>query len=57
MVVLACAAQGKAGHEAGLVPSGHRIINSRLRGQFDEAGWAAEQMSGVSYLFFLRGLA
>ncbi len=47
----------KAGHEAGLVPSGHRIINSRLRGQFDEAGWAAEQMSGVSYLFFLRRLA
>jgi hypothetical protein len=47
----------KAGHEAGLVPSGHRIINSRLRGQFDEAGWAAEQMNGVGYLFFLRRLA
>jgi Zn-dependent M16 (insulinase) family peptidase len=47
----------KAGHEAGLVPSGHRIVNMRLRSQFDEAGWAAEQMGGVSYLFFLRKLA
>ena len=47
----------KAGMEAGLVPSGHRFVNLRLRSQFDEAGWAAEQMGGVSYLFFLRSLA
>jgi Zn-dependent M16 (insulinase) family peptidase len=47
----------KASHEAGLVPAGHRIVNTRLRAQFDEAGWAAEQMNGVSYLFFLRHLA
>lgn len=49
--------EAKAGQEAGLVPSGHRVVNSRLRSQFDEAGWAAEQMGGVSYLFFLRNLA
>jgi Zn-dependent M16 (insulinase) family peptidase len=47
----------KAGQEAGLVPSGHRMVNMRLRSQFDEAGWAAEQMGGISYLFFLRRLA
>jgi presequence protease len=47
----------KAGLEASLVPSGHRFVNLRLRSQFDEAGWAAEQMGGVSYLFFLRRLA
>lgn len=47
----------KAGMEAGLVPSGHRFVNLRLRSLFDEAGWAAEQMGGVSYLFFLRSLA
>ncbi len=46
----------KADLEAALVPAGHRLVNSRLRAAFDEAGWAAEQMSGVSYLFFLRQL-
>jgi Zn-dependent M16 (insulinase) family peptidase len=29
----------------------------RLRSQFHEAGWAAEKMSGLSYLFFVRQLA
>lgn len=47
----------KAGNEAGIVPAGHRFVNMRLRGQFDEAGWAAEQMGGISHLFFLRRLA
>ena len=47
----------KAGEEAGLVPGGHRVANLRLRAQFDEAGWASEQMKGVEYLFFLRQLA
>ncbi len=49
--------EAKAREEADLVPGGHRVINTRLRAQFDEAGWAAEQMGGLSYLFFLRQLA
>jgi Zn-dependent M16 (insulinase) family peptidase len=46
----------KAEAEAGLSPAGHRVINSRLRALFNQADWAAEQTSGVSYLFFLRQL-
>jgi Zn-dependent M16 (insulinase) family peptidase len=46
----------KADQEAALVPGGHRLVNSRLRAAFDEAGWASEIMGGVSYLFFLRQL-
>ena len=47
----------KARYEQGLVPSGHQIVNTRLRSHFSEAGWLGEQMSGISYLFFLRQLA
>ena len=47
----------KARQEQKLVPSGHQIINLRLRSHFNEADWAAEQIGGVSYLFFLRDLA
>jgi hypothetical protein len=46
----------KAGYESGLVPAGHRIVNTRLRAHFNEADWATEQTSGISYLFFLRKL-
>ena len=46
----------KAGEEAGLVPGGHRVVNLRLRSQYDEASWASELMKGVDYLFFLRQL-
>ncbi len=46
----------KAGYETRLVPGGHRVVNTRLRARFNEADWAAEQMGGVSYLFFLRKL-
>jgi hypothetical protein len=46
----------KADQESGLVPGGHRVVNTRLRAQFNEAGWVAEQIGGVSYLFFLRQL-
>ncbi len=47
----------KAEQEASLAPAGHRLVNSRLRARFSEADWAAEQMGGISYLFFLRRLA
>ncbi len=47
----------KADLEGGLVPAGHRVVNSRLRAHFNEADWAEEQMSGLDQLFFLRQLA
>lgn len=46
----------KAGFERMLVPRGHLLVNARLRAGFSAAEWAAEQLGGVSYLFFLRGL-
>jgi Zn-dependent M16 (insulinase) family peptidase len=49
--------EAKAREEQGLVPSGHQVVNLRLRSHFSEAGWAAEQISGLSYLFFLRTLS
>lgn len=50
------ALEEKASREAMLVPGGHGVVNSRLRSLFNEADWAAEQMGGVSQLFFLREL-
>lgn len=47
----------KSSMEAGLIPSGHRVINNRLKAQYDEAAWVTEQMSGIDYLFFIRKLA
>ena len=46
----------KAGEEAGLVPAGHRLVGTRLRSGLDEAGWVAERLRGVTYLFHLRSL-
>jgi Zn-dependent M16 (insulinase) family peptidase len=48
--------EDKASWEAGVVQAGHRVVNSRIRAHFTEADWAAEQMTGVSQLFFLRDL-
>jgi Zn-dependent M16 (insulinase) family peptidase len=47
----------KAGLESGLVPGGHRFVNTRLRARFDEAGRASDEMKGIGYLFALRELA
>jgi Zn-dependent M16 (insulinase) family peptidase len=47
----------KASQEANLVPAGHMVVRTRLQSRFGEADWAAEQMSGIGYLFFLRRLA
>src|SRR5215216_334779 len=47
----------KAGMESGLVPGGAGFVNTRLRAQFGESGWANDQMKGIDYLFTLRGLA
>ncbi|MFH1481481.1 MAG: insulinase family protein [Pseudomonadota bacterium] len=49
--------EAKARQEQKLVPGGHQMVNLRLRAHFNEADWAAEQMNGVSYLFFLRRLS
>lgn len=46
----------KSGMEAGIIPSGHRVVNNRLRAQFSESAWVTEQMSGVDYLFFIRSI-
>ncbi len=47
----------KAGQEQQLLPMGHRVVNGRLRSNFNLADWASEQINGISYLFFLRQLA
>lgn len=47
----------KARVEQAVVPSGHIIVMSHLRGCFDVAGWVSEQTGGISYLGFLRNLA
>lgn len=46
----------KAGLEAGLIPSGHRVVNLRLRSAYRESDWAQELMGGIEYLFFIRKL-
>lgn len=47
----------KAQAEAGLIPGGHRVVNSRLRARFHQADWVSEQVGGLENLFFLRQLA
>ena len=49
--------EAKARLEHQLVPSGHQFVDLRLRAPFSEADWAAEQMRGITSLFFLRDLA
>ena len=48
--------ESKARMEQKMIPGGHSMVNLRLRAHFGESHWAAEQMSGISYLFFLRKL-
>jgi presequence protease len=50
------ALEERSGLEGRLSQAGHSIVNSRLRAKYSEAGWASEQMGGISYLFFLRDL-
>ncbi len=44
----------KAQTEESVVPAGHTMVDSRLRGAFNDASWIHEQTDGISYLFFLR---
>ncbi len=48
--------ESKAGVETSIIPSGHMVVDTRLRANFNEIDWADEQMGGLSYLFFLRRL-
>ena len=50
------ALEERARMESYVVNAGHAVVNNRIRARFDEAGWASEQMGGISYLFFLRQL-
>jgi Zn-dependent M16 (insulinase) family peptidase len=50
------ALEEKAGFEARLVPAGNAFADTRIKAGLTEAGWIAEQMGGVSYLDFLKGL-
>ena len=50
------ALEEKAGFEARLVPAGNAMADTRIKAGLTEAGWIAEQISGVSYLDFLKGL-
>ena len=46
--------KSKARLEGGLVPSGHAVVDGRLRARFSTASWAGEQMGGVDHLTTLR---
>jgi len=50
------ALEAKAREEQKLVPSGHRLVNMRLRAHYSEADRVSEETSGLRYLFFLRRL-
>ncbi len=50
------AVRSKASYEAAIGRRPIGLLGSRLRARFTETGWAEEQMSGVSNLFFLRDL-
>lgn len=48
--------QEKAKQEQKIIPSGHLIVNSRIRAHLNEADWIMEKMTGLSYFYFLREL-
>jgi Zn-dependent M16 (insulinase) family peptidase len=47
----------KAGKETFMSLGGHAVVDMRVRAHFNPANWAAEQINGVSNLFFLRQLS
>jgi presequence protease len=49
-------AEQRAGAEASLIPSGHAVVNGRLRSHFALSDWASEVMGGLTHLLFLREL-
>ena len=49
--------RAKANLESSLVPSGHSVVDGRLRAAYTISDWASEQMGGIAYLRTLRTLA
>lgn len=49
--------KNKARSESSLTPSGHSVVDGRLRAGYSTASWASEQMGGLEHLFFLRRIA
>lgn len=47
----------KGRQERKMVPSGHLVINTRIRAHLNKADWVREQTSGISYYLFLSKLA
>ncbi len=47
----------KARQERKIVPSGHQVINQRIRAHFSLADWVKELTDGISYFLFLGKLA
>jgi len=47
----------KARQERKIVPSGHQVINQRIRAHFNQADWVRELTGGISYFLFLGTLA
>ncbi|KAF5190208.1 Presequence protease 2 protein [Thalictrum thalictroides] len=48
--------QSRARMENRLRGSGHGVAAARMDGKLNVAGWVAEQMGGISYMEFLKGL-
>ncbi len=46
----------KARFEEALIPSGHRIVGTRISAGLNDAGWLEEITGGISYLWFLKEL-
>jgi hypothetical protein len=49
--------ESKARFEHRVIPSGHAMAATRMKARFSDAGYITEQMSGISELQYLRGLA
>jgi len=47
----------KAKLETKMVPSGHQMVNQRIRAHFNLADWVRELTGGISYFLFLGRLA
>ena len=46
--------EDKAMIEEGMIPSGHSVVDTRLRRTLSQAGWIHEQIDGIEYLGRLR---
>ena len=50
-------AEEKAELESNVIPGGSRFVAQRLRARFNRHDWIQEQLSGISYLDYLRKLS